>query len=95
MLPTVAVVVRYPHHHALAASWDVIEGTLALPVEVPPPGGSVLIDGMVGEVCFLLGGTVVAGPGGRRLVQVAAEGRPLVEALILPPCSSSAARRVA
>ncbi len=90
MPPTVAVAARYPHHHALAESWDVVAGTLALPAEIPPPGASVVVDGAVGEVSFLLGGHVVPGPGGSRVLEVAPEGRPLIEALLEP--SRGAAR---
>jgi hypothetical protein len=84
MPPTVAVAVRYPHPHALADSWDVLDGTLVLPADAPPPGASVLVDGRVGDVGFLLGGQVVPGPEGTRRVEVAPEGRPLIEALLEP-----------
>lgn len=86
MLPTYAVSVRYPHAHALADSWDVVAGTLAVSTEAPVPGAPVVIDGQVGEVCFLLGGHVVdAG-----LVVIDPEGRPLVESLLEPPAGPAA-----
>src|SRR5690606_250214 len=66
MPPIVALALRYPDRHALANGWDMVEGTLALPAEAPPPGASVVLDGRVGEVGFLLGGCVVAGSGGSR-----------------------------
>jgi hypothetical protein len=93
MPPVVPVVARFPDQHALARSWDVLEGTLSLPVEAPPPGAFVLVDGSVGEVCFLVGGTVVAGRAGRFGVQLLPACRPLIEALIEPSPRRSSRRR--
>ena len=84
MPPVVPVVARFPDQHALARSWDVLAGTLALPTETPPAGAFVLVDGCVGDVCFLVGGTVIAGRAGRTGVQLLPECRPLIEALIEP-----------
>lgn len=93
MPSAVPVVACFPHEHALAKSWDVLEGTLALPVETPPPGAFVLVDGRVGEVCFLVGGTIVAGSRGGPLLQVPPESRPLIEALIEPARRRATGRR--
>ena len=85
MPPIVALALRYPDRRALANGWDMVEGTLALPADAPPPGASVVHDGRVGEVGFLLGGCVVACSGGRRALAVDEAGRPVIEALLEPP----------
>lgn len=87
-MPIFAVSVRFPHARALADSWDVVAGTLAVSAEMPPPGEPVVVDGRVGEAGFLLGGSVVEGGA----IAVEPAGHPVLEALLEPP---SGARAVA
>lgn len=90
MPSVVALAVRFPDRHALAGSWNVVEGTLSLPGEGPPAGARVVLDGRLGEVGFLLGGSVVAGPDGSRFLEVDEACRPVIEALLEPPARGRA-----
>lgn len=89
----VAVSVCFADPCALAAGWDLLAGRLALPTPLPEAGTFVLVDGRVGDVAFLVGGTVVPAADGGRALAIEAEGHALIEALIEPPARAAGARR--